>query len=231
MKKQNNTLLITLAIIAAVLAAFNAYVALQQVSDLARVTGFQVFSSTSVGNVTLSIPQNVQVEFNPAIINWSNGSFDAGVDMAVLKTSNTLSERVQNGTWWNGAGQGRDTGLVLINRGNINVSVNLTTFRNNFTFFQPTVGIGRALYDLNISSNATLGVPETACGVVWQSANFNVFTTAKNATEGGIIICRNMSYIAGQNALRIDVLLRIPVGVQRREYADTVTATADVASI
>ncbi len=35
MKKQNNTLLITLAIIAVVLAAFNAYVALQEISGLA----------------------------------------------------------------------------------------------------------------------------------------------------------------------------------------------------
>ncbi len=229
MKKQNNTLLITLAIIAVVLAAFNAYVALQEISGLARLTGYQVSSSSS-GNVTLIIPSNVQVEFNPAIINWSNGSFDAGVDMAVLKTTSNISDQVKNGTWVNLTGEGRDTGLVLINRGNINVSVNLTTFRNNFTFFQPTVGIGRALYDLNISSNATLGVPETACGVVWQSANFNVFTTAKNATEGGIIICRNMSYIAGQNALRIDVLLRIPSGVQRKEYADTVTAAAESAT-
>ncbi len=200
---------------------------------MANLTGYQISSSSS-GNVTLIIPSNVQVEFNPAIINWSNGSFNAGVDMAVLKTSSTLAEQVQNGTWLTGTGQGRDTGLVLINRGNINVSVNLTTFRNNFTFFQPTVGIGRALYELNISSNATLGAPETACGngvPNWQNVTFNTFTTALNATEGGIIICRNMSYITGQNALRIDVLLRIPSGVQRKEYADTITASAESATI
>lgn len=225
-KEKDNTLLIVLAIIASLLAAFNAYIALQQVSDLARITGFQISNQT--GNITLSIPQNVQVEFNPAIINWSNGSVYSNETAARLMTTNNIDIQVMNGTWVNGTNQGRGTGLVLRNVGNINVSINLTTGKNKTTFFLPIdISDLRAVYLWNISNNNS---NIRTCGAAAQYSSFNLFTPVNTTDKGSQFVCRNLSYLSGENMLRIDILLHVPQGVERKEYTDTITAQADIAS-
>lgn len=242
MKKDNNTFLIVLAIIAALLAAFNAYVALQQVTDLATITGYQVLTNVSRGNVTLIIPQNVQVEFNPFVINWSNGSIIAGRDFARLTTTENFNEQVHNGTWPNATfaatnSPGTRYGLVVRNAGNINVSVNLTTRYNSTNLFDNVttgtgqVGVNTFVYLWNISNNNTIGVPPlfagAACGREW---NFSLFENFTGVNKTGQLVCQNLSFAPGRNALRIDVMLVIPQSVPRKEYTDTITATAEVAT-
>ena len=231
MKKENNTLLIVLAIIAALLAVFNAYVALRQVSDLASITGYQVLTNVSKGNITLSIPSNVQIEFVVNLINWSNGSVISGFSNATLVSTFNASIQVRNGTWENGTGQGRDSGLVLRNSGNVNVSVNLTSLRNKTDFFLP-INLPEAAYMWNVSNNNTL---TTTCGIAWQYPLFNVF---KDVNTSGDIVCKNLSTYPGQNALRIDILLMVPSTAQKTtggpptngSYTDTIIAVAEASA-
>ena len=219
MKKENNTLLIVLAIVAALLAAFNAYIALQQVSDLARITGYQIAGNRSTGNVTLSIPSNVQVLFTQNIINWSNGSVSSNAVNATLRTTRNLPDQVVNGTWVNGTGNGRDTGLVLRNLGNINVSITLNATKNYSTFFLP-IGLDGVQYQWNITNNES-----GTCSGTAQAFTFSQWWSPNNTL--GDLICRNMSYLDASNELRLDILLVIPQGViKNQDYSDTITATA-----
>ena len=228
-KESNNILLIVLAIVAALLAAFNAYVALQQVADLATITGYQVLTNVSRGNITLSIPLNIQVEFNPFIIDWANGSIIAGRDQARLVTSNNFDIQVQNGTWINAtaAQLGTRFGLVLRNAGNVNVSVNISAGKNRTDFFTPA-NLSNTEYQWNISTNNS-GVSNPAANTCGRAYNFSFYESFTDVVREGNITCRNLSYLPGQNAMRIDILISIPQSVQRRNYTDTLVAVAEAA--
>lgn len=222
MKDTGDIIVIILAIVVVLFAALNAFIALQQVADLARITGYQV-SNIARGNITLSIPSNVQIEFIVPLINWSNGSIIQGRDHAQLITSANFDIQVQNGTWVNGSGQGKDTGLVLRNSGNVNVTVNLTTGYNATNFFGNITG---EKYEWNISFNTLSDPNNRTCGFPWKFPHFHNFT---DVNKSGEIVCKNLSFTPGENELRLDIKLVIPQGVARKEYSDTLVAVAEVA--
>lgn len=222
-KEKGDSLIAILVVIAALLGAINAYTAMRQVSDLARITGFQTFGSNASGNITLTLPSNVQIDFLVAVINWSSGSVDSSTPRALLKTSSNLADQVQNGSWANGTGNGRDTGLILANIGNTNVSINLTSGKYSGNFFLP-LNISGTEYQWNLTNNET-----GSCGTGAQLVTFGSF---RNTSINGEIVCSNMSYLSSSNQLRIDILLAIPVGVQKSSsgYSDTITAIATESS-
>ena len=238
LKGGSNTLLIVLAVVAAFLAAFNAFVALQQVSDLARMTGYQVGPSDR-GNVTLIIPLNIQIQFSPNLINWSNGTVIPIYNHANLTTSpvNSQAARVVQGTWdWNTGcsqcGSGKDTGLVVSNVGNVNVSINLTANKNSSDMFGALGATMPAGFQWNITANGT-GAPDSVCGAAYRIVPV-VWGLFREVNKSGDIVCRNLSWTPNINSLRIDFKWIIPKDAARTSdyntYASSITAVAEATS-
>ncbi|MDP3881937.1 MAG: hypothetical protein Q8Q31_03625, partial [Nanoarchaeota archaeon] len=114
--------------------------------------------------------------------------------------------------------------LTLENIGNVNATLYLKTGKNSTQF----IGGSDPAYQFNISNNET--------GSCWQNNNTGNFTTIGlyyevNATNGdGTKVCDYFSYEDSKDALRIDILLRVPSSSNTGTIEDTITATAYTAS-
>jgi hypothetical protein len=252
MKKGSEALLIVLAIVAVVLTAVNAFVALRQVSDIARVTGYQV-SPTIPGRVNLSIPTQVLVYFNRSVINWQNGSVNVagGYNHANLSTVNLSAvppQKIVGGTWTeyceeiglgcpaagtNTRKPGIDTGLLFVNYGNVNVSVQLRSDVNWINFPGGTGGAIQPRFWWNVSEyeigscQGAIGIPAARRGV-WENVSTadvyicgdaanRPFRTGDTRVDGGAI--------DKNSTLRIDFLISVPQEATGAKFA-TLTATA-----
>lgn len=203
MERGSETILVILVIIALVLTAINAYVALRQVSDIARLTGYQVQDPS--GRVNLSIPSQANIRFNISIIDWENGTVDtlAGFSSANLSTSAPIGSKVLQGTWSEtnpllpgGRKRGIDTGLLIMNIGNVNLSLQIESGAAANTYLCGAIpcGVG-AIPDPQFRWNVT----EYEAGACGGAININASVRGiysdvlTDAVGNGIYICGNTS--------------------------------------
>lgn len=198
MERSSETILVILVIIALVLTAVNAFIALRQVADIARVTGFVIDSS---GRVNLSIPSQAAIRFNVSIIDWENGTVNtlAGFQSANLSTSAPVGSKVVQGTWSEtnplipgGRKLGIDTGLLIMNIGNVNLSLQIrsSAAANAYLCGVPPCGAGTIpdpQFRWNVTENET-----GACGGA-DNINSSVRGIYSDVVTTDTFICGNAS--------------------------------------
>jgi hypothetical protein len=205
-KKQSNNFLfyfaLALLLVSACVFMFNAY-------------KFVVFTGyATVGWINISIGNVASINFTADIINFSSGVVDGGKSDASLNTS---VGTVINGNW-----TAVDTGLVLQNIGNTNVSIDMTSAAGNATNFIGGSGVIPPLYMINISNNGSTS--KNACALAGNGVTLGTFIHM-NASRR---ICDQMLYYTTNNTIRIDVFLRIPQDSYRGKLNDSISVTATV---
>lgn len=187
------------------------------------LTGFATEGNTTSGILNLSVQSGLVINFTLDTIDWGTGRVDIGANNATLDTSrNTTQTKVLNGNWTGNYGN-RSRGLILENIGNVNATLYVKTGLNATQF----IGGSNPLYQFNVSNNET--------GSCWQNNNTGNMTTIGlyydvNITGDGSKVCDHFSYSDSNDALRIDILLRIPSSSNTGSLSDSITATAYLAS-
>ncbi len=198
---ENNTVLVVavLAVIASLAAAGFSYYAMSQGP---KVLGFATNTDSGVANLTVETA--VEIEFSDDAIEWGSGRVAYGQASATLDTS---AGSVTNGNWTI-----ENSGLVLDNVGNVNVSVDLAAVKTAAVFLGGT----SPDYDWKVSETAG-GEAGTCTGM---------YVTGYENTNSSARICDKMGYLTGANELRIDIKLVVPYDSNRGYLSDTITATA-----
>jgi hypothetical protein len=179
-------------------------------------TGF-VAGNQTTGIVNLTIQASVAINFTVDLIEWGTGRVDTGSNNATLDTSRNSTYKVLNGNWsWLNVNNGNRTeGFILENIGNSNVSLWLATSKNATQF----IGGNNPGYQFNITNNESNSCTNSS------GVNLGDYYDV-NTTGIGTRVCSNLGPGDTQDAIRLDVKLRIPSGSQTGTLTDTITATA-----
>ncbi|MBI2448691.1 hypothetical protein HYV49_00150 [Candidatus Pacearchaeota archaeon] len=248
MERSSETILVVLVIIALVLTAINAFVALRQVADIARVTGF--ITQDFAGRVNLTIPTQAEIRFNVSIIDWENGTFATGALSSNLSTSAPIGSKVVQGTWTETKASGArkdgiDTGLLIANIGNVNLSLQLNSNKEALAYIVGGGNDGGPKFRWNVTEQE----PGSCGGAVNINASVRgIYSDVKFESAGnGIYICGNASgtgfklfkpgptieandgltNYARANTLRIDFFIQVPSDAPVGGKTATITATGN----
>ena len=201
-----------LAVIAVIVAVVAAGFTYFSIVNLVTIVG----RATDTGTTNLTVESSIAVNFTTAAINWSDGLVDVGQSNATLNTTGAGS--VANGNWTS------QTGLILENIGNLNLSLNISGGKSAVDFLGGT----NPLYRWNFSvteANACLnetgqdGTNGTGGGQGPLQSFYDVNTTIANR------ICDVFQFIDTADELRIDFLLQVPSDAPTGSKTDTITAT------
>lgn len=215
MKSEN--LLLAVAIIALVVSGFGTLFTSVSIQNFKTnwITGFP----TATGTANLSVESAAIINFTVYEINWSSGRVNTGAPNATLDTS---AGTVTGGNW-----TANSRGLILVNQGNTNVSLQLASGKSATTF----IGGANPVYQWNVSGqfgnqsaclNATNGTTSDAGVHVY---NMSVFTGVSTAA---FLVCDKFQYHPQNNTVRIDIRLQVPSNSLTGSLSDTLTATATV---
>lgn len=177
-------------------------------------SGF-VFSDTA--KINLTIESGLIINFTVDTIDWGTGRV-TGIN-ATLYTAPSEPGNKSVGGNWTGAYTNYTTGLILENIGNLNATVYLKTGQNASGF----IGGNSPLYQFNITNNKT-----SSC---LNSTSFNLGQLYDvNISGDGTLICSVLDKSDSSDAIKIDILLRIPSDSKTGALEDTITATAYTAT-
>ena len=215
MKSEN--LLLAVAIIALVVSGFGALFTSVSIQNFKTdwVSGY----ATALGTANLSVEAAAIINFTVYEINWSSGRVNTGSPNATLDTS---AGTITNGNW-----TANSRGLILVNQGNTNVSLQLNSAKTAATF----IGGTNPVYQWNVSAqfgnqsaclNATNGTTNDD-GV--HTYNKSVFT---GVSTSAFLVCDKFQYHPQNNTVRIDIRLQVPSNSLTGSLSDTLTATATV---
>ncbi len=211
---ENENLLLTLAVVAVVFSVAGAGVMYYSVASVPgnMLNGYTIVQAQGTTNLTVS--QTVAINFTVNNINFGTGYVLPGASGALLMTGGGNNT---NATGWVNVTQG----FVVANIGNINVSLWLSTNKTAQQF----IGGTNPLYQYNVTNNAS-SCPSLGIASKQFNAWYNVNTSNSTAPWFGDYICRNMSYIQGNNNLTIDIKLFVPSDSLTGALGDFMTATA-----
>jgi len=198
MAEDNSVMVVAiLAVIASLAAAGISYY-----SAISVVPKISAYASSS-GTANLSVESLAVINFSDANINWGSGKVDIGKTHAYL---DTRSGTVTNGNWT------PDTGLVLDNIGNVNVSLALKVGKTAAQFLGGTSPAYKWLV-----RNA-----DTEPGACVNVTALDVFT---DTTTSDTTFCNPLQFYEGNNTIRIDINLSVPYDSHKGALSDVVTAT------
>ena len=206
-------ILTTLAIIAFAISGIGAGITWYQYyyHSGPNVSGLAI--SQNQGTTNLTVSQTVAINFTINNINFGTGYVLPGSTAATLVTGGANNT---NGTW-----QNVTQGFVIANIGNINVSLWLSTNKTAAEF----IGGTNPAYQYNVTNNAS-----SCPGAAIASRQFNKWYDVNNTNSTspwfGDYICRNMSYIQGNNNVTVDIKLIVPSDSFTGSLGDFMTATA-----
>jgi hypothetical protein len=203
MKLKNTLILVSVAnllvLVSGVLLSYSYF-------QYSKITGYY---ASNEGYINLTVESSASINFSVYNINWSSGKVTAGYKNATLDTS---TGTITNGNWTGG-----QTGFIVQNIGNVNVTLNLSGSKTAATLLG---GTGPA-YMINVSSNVT-GTCNTTQNIT--TARWNFSQWANVTTDVSTRVCGNFTPYTGQNTIRIDVYLRIPEDSMKGLLSDVLTA-------
>ncbi len=185
------------------------------------ITGF-ITTNQTAGMVNVTVQSGLLINFTTNTIVWGTGKVDTGANNATLDTSRNATYKVINGNWsWvDIPGIGNKTeGFILENVGNVNASIWIATGKNST---QLLGGTGSPAYQFNVTNNESNSCTN-ASGV-----NLGYYYDV-NTTTTGTQVCSLLEPNNLRDAIRIDILLRIPSESITGMLTDTITATAAIA--
>jgi hypothetical protein len=222
---KNLVFLIIVAVILTIIA-FKVNLSSKQENYL---TSFATSGNVTSGKINLTVELGVIINFTTDVIDWGTGRVDAGANNATLDTSRSTSEtKVANGNWTGSFGN-RTKGLLLENIGNLNATLYIKTGKNATTF----IGGNNPAYELNVTNNesSSCGQNESTTGNSSNALNFTLgLYYTVNTTGDGARICDWFNFEDTKDALRLDILLRVPASSNTGNLEDTITATAYASS-
>lgn len=186
MKKSN--LVLTLSWVIAILTLLILVVSMNKFGVL---TGQSVSTDTAQAN--LSITSQAQLEFTVNSVDWGEGFVNESTVFALLDTEGN----VVNGTNWNAVTQG----LVLENKGNVNLTLNLSSSKNATEF----IGTGLSTtptFMWKFSDNES-----GACAVTY-SGGLGSYTDI--ATDGNVLVCSDFLWANDNDTILLDLKVTIP---------------------
>lgn len=166
-----------------------------------RPTGY----ASSTGSANLTVETRTLINFTTTNVTWGSGAVTYGETNAVLDSS---LGTVLRGNWTAVKG-----GLILVNIGNVNVSISLSAARDNATMFGGT----NPGYQINISN-----AEPRSCN---NSGDIDLgFWYDANAS---LMACDILFFNDSMDSMRIDFRLTIPNDATRTgAIGDVITATA-----
>ena len=196
---ENDSVLIiaVFAVIASLAAAGFSYYAM---NNGPAVVGY---ATTDTGTASLSVTALTDIEFTDDAIAWGAGSVDAGNASATLYTD--AGGSIGNSNW-----ALESTGLTLENKGNVNVSVELSSLKENATAF---IGGTSPSYKWLVSS------ADGGC------AGGDIKITPYADVNASRLACSNLQFIDATDTMRIDIKVVVPYDASGAK-SDTITATA-----
>lgn len=197
--KQNNSTILTLAVVVALFALISLVVVVSKVA----VTG-NAINGTDTGTADLTILSTAELEFTTNAVSWGAGSVNTGETLAILDTD---AGNVTNGNWSNVSQP-----LVLQNNGNTNLNISLKASHDAASFLGGT----NPYFKLKVSDNEA-----GACA----DNNSVVFGSFADVNGTAQLACANMSFKDSSDALDIDVQLGVPYDSLTGSQSSVITAT------
>jgi hypothetical protein len=214
MKSEN--LLLVVAIVAVIVSGFSAVFTSVSIQNFKSnwITGFP----TAIGTANLSVEAAAIINFTIYEINWSSGRVNTGAPNATLDTS---AGTVTGGNW-----TANSRGLVLVNQGNTNVSLQLNTAKTAATF----IGGTNPIFQWNVSmpngnTTSCLNATNNTGATPGHLYNMSVFT---GVSTSAFLVCDKFQYHPQNNTVRIDIRIQVPSNSLTGTLSDTLTATATV---
>jgi hypothetical protein len=174
---------IDMLLIAAIIAVAISGLSLFFVIDRTDFTGFT--SQTEKGSVNITVLATAGLEFIIDDINWGSGRVDGGEDFAYLDTKGN----VIHGNW-----TPVNHPLVLENKGNYNLTFNITT-DTAADFIEGT----DPSYKIKLSDNES--------GSCYGTNSLSTYTETTGSAQEA---CDNFGYIDTSDSLDIDINITIP---------------------
>ena len=150
----------------------------------------------------------VAINFTNNAVNFSFGQVTTGFGAAYLITTGSTGT-VTNGNWT------AQTGLIIENIGNVNISLNLSGQKTAAAF----IGGTSPIYRWNVTGTGCLNSTGDGEAGLLKHIFYNVNTTS------GFQPCTVLRYEAAVDEVRIDFNLTIPEDSKTGALIDTITAT------
>lgn len=171
-------------------------------NEVSKITGR--VEENAVVNFTINTGANI--EFNVSSIEFGEGHVDEDAEYAILESNNT---EAIDGTW-----SYTSEGLILENRGNVNLSITLQGTNEDF-MSQLALG-GNYKWMVRNTTEAGSCADYAVTEGTWFDAD----------SDAQVEICNDFLYNNETNQLRIDVYLKISEGLTPGIYSDTIIARA-----
>ena len=207
-KRNSNTLFyfaLGLLVVSTAIFLFN-------LNNLNPITG------EALGSINFTIESLTSINFTTNMINWSVGSVTPGQSIARL---NTAAGSVTNGNW-----TANSAGLVLVNIGNQNVTLDLKTTKNASQLVKGNT-VGDYNYNVTVAEAGSC-VATNGSRTMGASSNYTLGLFANvNKTSPGTRVCEVFVYNDNRDSIRIDIALNISsTSATTGHVTDVITVTA-----
>lgn len=202
-KINSTNLLMLIAVVAVCFATVNLIITIDKIGDIQTLTGYV----TDTGWTNLTIASNVIVNFTTESIDWGSGYVNATFTNCELTTQN-----VNNCTDFTSV----STGLILVNIGNEDVSLNLSSSKAAAAF----IGGDSPVFQWNVSESEV-----GACGA--GALNISAWTDITTTHQ---IACENFTFLDASDVFEIDLRIVIPNNAETEAKGATIIATATALS-
>ena len=204
----------TLSLLIALSIVFTLFGTMASLSILGK---FPILGAATSGIANLTVSSIREINFTVDAVYWGPG---------VVYTNSTRAYINTYGYVWGGNWTAVSRSFLMCNTGN--VDINLSVNNSNSTAANWIGGTAPEYFAIVNESTANQSCAYTVFG---NGANWTVNgSNGRNGTTfpnaGGLIICQNMSYLAGNDCIDLNLNLTIPEDSKKGLLVDTWTATA-----
>lgn len=198
----SENILMTVAVIAVVVAALGAGFTYYVVNDYRNV----LTGHATSGDIDLEVQAAALINFTTDSIDWGVGNVTNTPGSATLDTA---AGTVTGGSW-----TPVSEGFVVRNIGNVNLTLSLVTGKNSTTF----IGGTNPEYQYNVTN--------VDAGSCVNSTGFDLGTYySVNITSPGTRVCDVFQFVDGSDRISIDIRLVVPSDSLTGALTDTMTAS------
>jgi hypothetical protein len=196
------------AVLASIVSVFLVYLSVDTLVN-------EISGLVTTGEANLTVETILQVNFTTNSINWSSGRVNQASTAASLITVGAGT--IEGGNWT------ADSGLIIENIGNVNVSLNFSVGLNASDF----IGGSNPVYEWNLSDKATEANSCTNAAGSGDPPRFDLFYQANTtpSTALGGIGCSIFRFESANDQIRLDFNITVPEDSLTGGLGDVITAT------
>ena len=211
---KGDTILLTLAFMVVIISIGGTIFTYSFIENFKNtwLTGF-----ATGGTVNFTVESIVSINFTNDTINFGSGRVNIGSTRAELLTTGPTGT-ITNGNWT------ADTGFIVENIGNINVTVDIASGKTPATF----VGGTNPGYLWNVTAFNAANVGATCLnnsGGVQAGGGVHELGFFYTVNTSGVRFCANFSFVDAFDTLRIDFNITVPEDSTKGALSDSITMT------